>query len=183
MKTALTLGLCIACSSAWAQNWQPVPAASALEFEYQAMGSALKGSFPKYRAQIAFDPQSPQQARVDFSIDTLAIDAGLAEATTEAPSAAFFDSRKYREARFVSQHVKALGGQRYEVAGTLSLKGKSRPLKFVASVTPQGSALLMRGGFTVNRLDYGIGSGDWADTSALGNAVHVKFNLKLAPLD
>ena len=34
---------------------------------------------------------------------------------------------------------------------------------------------------TVNRLDYGVGQGDWKDTSVVANEVKVKFELRLLP--
>ncbi len=35
------------------------------------------------------------------------------------------------------------------------------------------------GVFAIKRLDFGIGDGDWKDTSLVSNEVQVKFNLLL----
>ena len=39
----------------------------------------------------------------------------------------------------------------------------------------------LKGGVTLNRLDYGVGQGEWKDTSTVANEVRVKFELRLLP--
>ena len=39
--------------------------------------------------------------------------------------------------------------------------------------------LIVKGAFTLKRLDYGIGSGLWSDTSVVADEVKIKFNLLL----
>ncbi len=38
---------------------------------------------------------------------------------------------------------------------------------------------MINGEFRFNRTDYGVGEGEWADTSIVANAVRVRFNLTL----
>ena len=38
------------------------------------------------------------------------------------------------------------------------------------------------GSFTIKRLDFQVGDGDWADTSLLANDIHVRFKLQLTGL-
>jgi polyisoprenoid-binding protein YceI len=52
-------------------------------------------------------------------------------------------------------------------------------------VTQSGATSTAVGSFTLKRLDYKIGEGEWTDTSMLGNDVVVKFKLVftgIAPL-
>ena len=37
----------------------------------------------------------------------------------------------------------------------------------------------MRGGTTIRRLDYGVGQGEWGDTTLVGNEVRIRFELRL----
>ena len=48
---------------------------SALTFVSKQMGVPVNGRFPKFTAQIAFDPAKPEAGKVSLSIDLAAIDA------------------------------------------------------------------------------------------------------------
>jgi len=44
-------------------------------------------------------------------------------------------------------------------------------------VALQGNQAVINGAFTLKRLDYGIGGGDWGDTSIVADEVEVKIHL------
>ena len=48
------------------------------------------------------------------------------------------------------------------------------------TVTQAGSASMATGSFSIKRLDFRIGDGEWADTSMVANDVQVKFKLALS---
>jgi polyisoprenoid-binding protein YceI len=53
------------------------------------------------------------------------------------------------------------------------------------TITQSGGASTATGNFTVKRLDFTIGQGEWTDTTVVANDVQVKFKLTftgLAPL-
>ena len=66
--------------------------------------------------------------------------------------------------------------------GRLTLRGETHPLDLTVTLTPQtdGTALMDVTG-TLKRLDYGVGGGEYADTSVIGDAVTVDAHLVLAP--
>jgi polyisoprenoid-binding protein YceI len=47
------------------------------------------------------------------------------------------------------------------------------------TLAPSGAATLATGRFSVKRLDYKIGDGEWTDTSMVGNDVQVAFKFVL----
>jgi len=175
------LALALLPATALAGNWQIDPAKSRIGFEYKAMGAPLEGEFPQYQADIQFDPARPELATIRLDVATSRIDAGNPEATAEAGSALFFDSRRYPLARFSSTRVLSQGNGRYLVEGQLSIKGVTRPVQIASALKPQGNRRQLSGGFTLKRLDFGIGEGVWSDTSALANEVRVSFSLQLVP--
>ena len=56
------------------------------------------------------------------------------------------------------------------------------PLSVSVPVTlaQAGGVTTASGGFTLHRLDFRIGDGDWSDTSLVADEVQVKFRLTLA---
>jgi polyisoprenoid-binding protein YceI len=80
-------------------------------------------------------------------------------------------------ARFVATSVKPLGNNRFEVAGKMSIKGKTQDLSTPVTVTQQGSNATFDGSLVLKRADYGIGDGVWADFGTVANEIQIKFRL------
>jgi polyisoprenoid-binding protein YceI len=164
-----------------AGNWHIDSAQSTLGFQYQAMGAPIEGEFHRYLADIQWDAAKPEAARIRLDVDTASIDAGLPDATSEAANPGFFDSHRYPWAQFISSSVKPQGNGRYFLTGNLSIKGITHPLSLPILLSANGASRQLKGTFLLKRLDYGIGLGQWADTSALANDVRVAFSFKLLP--
>jgi polyisoprenoid-binding protein YceI len=167
---------------AYAGNWRIDETQSRLGFQYRAMGAPVEGEFHRYLADIQWDAATPASTRIRLDVDTGSIDAGLPDATSEAAKSEFFDSRRYPWARFVSNTVQPQDKGRYLLQGTLTIKGISHPVSLPIVLRADGPALQLKGTFVLKRLDYGLGQGQWADTSALANEVPVAFSLKLLPV-
>lgn len=106
-----------------------LPDGSEIRFVSTQMGVPVEGRFTRWQAQLSFDPRQPQAAQVGFSIDTRSIAFGAADTEAEAAKPLWFDSARHPQAKFRSSAVEALGGGRYEVAGALTIKGRSHPLR------------------------------------------------------
>lgn len=182
---ALTIALAAATLAGPALAQQVVPAQSEISFVSRQMGVPVEGKFRQWTAQIAFDPKQAAAGKVGFTIQTGSASFGSAETDAEVPKAPWFNVAKFPTASFASSAIKPLGGGRFEVAGTLSIKGSSQPVVVPVSVIQSGASSTASGSFTIKRLDFKIGEGEWADTSMVANDVTVKFKLALtgmAPL-
>ena len=80
---------------------------------------------------------------------------------------------------FVSSTVKRKDATHYEVAGKLSIKGQTHDLAVPVQLTQAQGLSTVTGAFTLKRLDFKVGDGDWADPSVVANDVQVKFKLVL----
>lgn len=154
-------------------------AASRLGFSYTEMGARLDGSFARFSAQLAFDPARPEAARVALDVQMASVDAGAEEATTEVAGAAWFDTARYPVARFESTSMKLLAPGRYELGGKLTIKGRTHAIVVPVAYQAQGARGVLSGEFRINRSDYGVGEGEWADTSIVADAVQVRVSLVL----
>jgi len=156
--------------------------ASEVKFVTRMMGVPVEGRFERWDAQVAFDPRQPATARVALRIDTTSATFASAEVGVEAQRAAWFDSPRFRDARFESTAVKALDGGRYELSGRLTLKGRTRDIAVPIVLERSGDAGTASGGLAVRRLDFGIGEGEWSDTSLVAAEVQVRFRIALTGL-
>ncbi|MDQ0014667.1 polyisoprenoid-binding protein YceI [Variovorax boronicumulans] len=156
---------------------------SQIAFVSKQMGVPMEGTFRKFDAQIAFDPKKPEGGSVALQIATAGAGFGVPMSDAELPKAPWFDAEKFPQATFQSSAIKALGDGRFEVAGKLTIKGTSRQITVPFTIAPAGGNYAVASGyFTIQRLDYKVGDGEWTDTSVVGNDVQVRFKLTLAGL-
>ena len=177
LLAALLLASSLAPSAHAALYTQVLPDRSSIEFSYSQMGVPMDGRFRKFSSQLSFDPAQPATARVAIDVDLASIDTGTPELDTEAAGKDWFNFKSFPTARFVATGVKPLGGNRYSVAGKLTIKGRSKDIVVPATFATQGNAGVFAGQFTIRRGDFAIGEGAWAAFDIVANDVTVKFRI------
>jgi polyisoprenoid-binding protein YceI len=153
---------------------------SVIEFSYKQMNVPMDGRFARFGGAIRFDPAKPTAATVRLEIDAGSIELGALDADVEVRNKPWFNTAAFPTAQFVSNAVTPAGAGRYEVAGTLTIKGTSRPLTVPVAFRQEGSHAVFDGTFTLKRADFGIGDGIWADYDLVANDVQVTFRLLAA---
>ncbi|MGD0960177.1 MAG: YceI family protein [Methylomonas sp.] len=150
---------------------------SSVEFVYKQMGAPVAGRLKKFAAQFSFDPDKPASAKAVFDMNMASIDAGNQEANDEISKQAWFDTQAFPQAHFISTQIKALGGNRYQVSGKMTIKGRTKEIAADFTYSRQNNAGVFDGGFTLNRSDFAIGDGAWADFDVVANEVVIRFHL------
>ncbi len=154
---------------------------SRIDFTYRQMGVKMDGRFRKFTSQLSFDPAKPAAAKASFAVALDSIDLGSSEADQEVAGKPWFSTQTFPQASFVTSTVKALGGNRYEVAGKLTIKGQSRDIVVPATFATQGNTGVFDGAFTLRRGDYSIGEGAWAKFDIVADEVQVTFRITATP--
>lgn len=150
---------------------------STIDFTYQQMGVKMDGKFKKFNAQLNFDPDKPAAGKAVLAVELASVDAGSSEADEEVAGKPWFNTKAFPTARFVSGQVKPLGGNKYEVAGQLSIKGRTQGIVIPATFSTQGSSGIFEGSFTIKRGDFSIGEGAWAKFDVVANDIQIKFRI------
>lgn len=174
----LFAGGLLLCAQVQAIEFKQVQAnESSVTFFYKQMGVPLDGKFSRFAAQLAFDPAKIAKAQARIDIDVASIDTGSTEANDEVVGKLWFNAKTYPVASFVSTGLKALGGNRYEATGNLSIKGRTLEVKAPVTFQATGNRGAFDGSFTIKRLDYAIGEGEWTDVGTVANEIQIKFHL------
>lgn len=155
---------------------QVVAGESAVGFGYTQMGVPMDGKFGKFDAQLVFDPARMDKAQAKIVIDIGSIDTGSDEANEEVIGKLWFDTANHPVATFVATGMKALGGNRYEAGGKLSIKGRTQDVVVPVTFTTVGARGQFDGVLNIKRLDYAIGEGMWTDTGTVANEIQIKFH-------
>ncbi|HKV65946.1 MAG TPA: YceI family protein, partial [Rhodanobacteraceae bacterium] len=93
----------------------------------------------------------------------------------------FFDTAKFPKAHFVTTAFRKGADGKIIADGVLTLRGVSKPVALTVLFKPDGDAATLDVTAQVKRLDFGIGAGQWADPSMIGDGVTVHGHLSLQP--
>ena len=176
--SSLLLASLALCSYAQAVEFNHIQANnSTVGFAYKQMGVPVAGSLKKFDAQFSFDPANLPLAKAVFDMHLDSIDAGAQEANDEISKKAWFDIQTFPQAKFVSTGIKALGGNRYEVSGKMTIKGRTKDIAANFTFNPQSNVAVFDGSFMLNRADFAIGEGAWADFGIVADEILIQFHL------
>lgn len=180
MRSLLMLPLALVCLSVQAATLNQLDTAkSQIGFTFRQMNVPVDGRFRKFDAQITVDPAKPEAGKVTLTVDLAGIDTGSAEGNDAVRGKDWFNTASFPRASFTATAIKSLGGGRYEARGPLSIKGVSRDIVAAFTLRPEGGGQWAEGGFSLPRLQFRIGEGEWADTGTVADAVQVRFKLYL----
>jgi polyisoprenoid-binding protein YceI len=155
-------------------------ARSQLTVVSRQMNVPVEAQFRKFTSQITFDPAKPEAGKAEIVIDLASFDIGNDEANDDARGRNWFDVKTHPTARFVSTSVRAVGSNRFEARGPLTIKGRTHEAVAPFTVRVEGGRRVFDGAFTVKRLQYNIGEGAWKDTDTVADDVQIKFRIAVA---
>jgi polyisoprenoid-binding protein YceI len=163
-------------AAAHAQSWTIAPG-STLAFDTSFEGAPLHGGFKRFSGRISLDRQHPQACRFDVRIKLDSVHTGNPTGDKQLQSAAFFDVAAHPEARYQADRCRWNGKGPIDVQGFLTLRGVKQPVPLTATLKA-GDELSATA--TVNRLDFGVGQGQWSNGAVISAKVGIKAHLKLA---
>lgn len=159
---------------------------SEVGFKIRHLVSNVRGRFNDFSGTINMDPKNVQNSSVEFRIKAESIDTNQANRDKHLRAEDFFFVEKYPEITFKSDSVKPAGKDKYNVTGTLTMRGVSKKITLPVTYTgevkdPWGN---VKAGFetatTLNRKDYGIVWNQAVDNGGviLGDDVQIEINLE-----
>ena len=164
---------------AFAAEYGKVQPDSSITFVSKQMSVPVAGVFKKFAAHVRINPAKPETGMANIEIDLASIDAGSMEANDEVKGTSWFNVAEYPKASFISSSVKTVGGGKFEATGKMTIKGKSIEMHAPFTLKEDKGVLNVEGVFPLKRLDFGIGSGLWSDTSVVADEVQIKFHVVL----
>lgn len=174
--------LVLVATPAWcATAWTTDAAASKLTFIATQAGGEFEGRFKRFTPSITFDPGDLAHSRFSVAIDATSAETGESERDNTLKGKDFFAVQRWPAARFETLSFRATGNGAFEATGRLTLRDVTREVRLPFSFKPaaDGRTATLAGGTTVQRLDFGVGQGEWQDTQWVGNPVRIHFELAL----
>ena len=169
-----------AAAAAAAASYVSDPQQSRLEFVGVQAGAEFKGVFHKFTADVDFAPDALASSRIDVQIELNSADSLDKDRDTTMRGKDVFDVAHDPTAHYVTKSItKTAAG--FSAVGTLTLHGVTKDVPIEFQFVPGAAAAKLSGSAKLNRLDFGVGQGDWKSTETVGNAVKINFSLVLKP--
>jgi len=134
-KTLLATALLAAAGFAQAQSatYSVDPTHTFVTFEALHFGtSTLRGRFDRKEGTVSFD-RAAKSGKAEITIDVASVSTGVAPLDTHLKSKDFFNATESASVKFVADKFSFAGDKVSEVAGSLTMLGKTLPVTLKAS--------------------------------------------------
>lgn len=143
--------------------WQADPYHTQVEFAAKHLGMmTVRGTFNDVNVTGTIDPAHPTNTAVEVTIQTASIRTHHPQRDKDLLSSNFLEADKYPTIAFKSTKVEALGGDRYNMTGDLTIKGVTKPVTLAGVVYGEfndpmmGHRISYGAETTINRKDFGM---------------------------
>ena len=178
MRYATLFVFLLAAVPALATEWK-TQGGGEFTFEVTFEGVGTSGNFRRFDVVLELDPAKLDSSHLRVTVDLTAADMGDPEINAIVADPIWFDAGKFPKAVFESKRIEARGPGKFVATGVLNLKGSSKAVAVPFSWSEKGARANMRGEFAVQRIEFNVGSGEWATDDPIGIDVKLQFDLTL----
>jgi polyisoprenoid-binding protein YceI len=151
---------------------------SEINFVAESRMLSAHGFFGAWTADVMLDPEALEQSSVTIRIDAASINTRVERRDAHLRSADFFDVARHPQITFVSKSVRRTGTTTLDIVGDLTMRGVTKSIVVPTSIVFYDNGLgRFKGGFTVNRKEYGINYD--SRVNPIEDDVQVQFNMSL----
>jgi polyisoprenoid-binding protein YceI len=180
-RAALAPLLLVSSLSAHAAAWVLDPADSTVLFKYAYSGTPYQGKFENVEALFEIDLLSPGSCTFSVTIPIADINVGDEETLSYLLDVELFDVDQFPTATFKADKCRLESLNSFVADGTLTIRDQTQPLSFPFKLDVGTSEGKMRfhltSEVTVQRLNFGVGLGYFANTSAIPNDVNIAVDV------
>jgi polyisoprenoid-binding protein YceI len=170
---------CLACIQAvYAADWRFDANTSQLKFIPSFEGADAPGRFERFEVIMDFDPANPTTGSLKVVVDVTSADMDSHDINLAIAEPEWFGFSAFPEAIFTSTGIRGDNGQ-YAASGILKLKGLEQAVKVPFHWQSDGTTARMEGSLDLDRMLFGIGTGEWSDDGPIAHRVRVSFKVTL----
>lgn len=164
--------------------WTVDANSSRITFTAKQMSVPIPGRFERFTATIRFAAADLPGSKALIDIDISSTSTPNRDIETEIKREPWFDIVRYPTARFETVAFTHKGGERYDVAGQLTLRGITKMLTLPATirviddpVQPRTLQAQASGDVQVSRTAFGIGQAQWSDVAVVADEVVIHLEI------
>lgn len=174
-------------ASAQSENWRVDTDHSSIYFDTRHTLATVRGQFKGFTGTVDFDPDNLTAGSVEFTVRVDTINTGINKRDNHLRSDDFFATGQYPEMTFSSTDIRHMQDNRYIMEGDLTVRDVTRRVELPFTYLGIRDNPLEKGQevsgfeaeFAINRLDYNVGDGRFAEMGVVGKQVRVLVALEL----
>lgn len=139
-------------------NWTVIGPRS-LNFSVKWNDDIVTGIFSDWSSDIKFDSAALDQSSIKVLINLTSVTTSDSTVNSAIGNVDFFNSSASPQAQYISNDIKSLGGNRYQMDGVLRLKNIEQPLRIIFTLDEDGNKAQAKGSANINRVAHQIGIG------------------------
>lgn len=169
-----------------AEKWEIDKAHSNIYFDVKHTFSTVRGLFNDFSGTLLIDTDNPEASSVEFEVKVDSINTNIAKRDEHLRSADFFETKKFPVMTFKSRSVSPVKDNQYIVTGDLTIKDVTKTIDvpftyfgIIENPMKKGQMIAgFEGKFAINRLDYKVGTGKFADMGVISEGVRIVVTLE-----
>lgn len=158
--------------------WQIDHQASYIKFIGDQAGAEFEGVWESWSAELQFAADDLGSSTFSVTIDTASGNTQDVDRDTTLQDPEWFDSMNFPEAYFRASDFSASADGGFVADGQLVIKGAAAPAQFTFTIEADGDSRVLTGTARLNRLEHGVGTGEWEDTEWIGADVRVQVRVE-----
>ena len=173
----LAFAVLLMAAAAHATDWTVDNDKSRLGFSAVQAGNPFEGQFKSFDAKIKFDPDDLPGSKISVMVEIASFGTDDVQRDGGVSGAEWFDTSSFPQATFETTEIRPTGDKVYEMDGTLTLKGISKPVTIPFTLDITGDNAEAHGSFGLMRTLFNVGTGQWEADSAASHEVKVKIDI------
>lgn len=157
--------------------WNIDKSQSYIRFTADQAGAPFTGSWQQWSADVRFDPEDLPASSARVRVDTTSPVTGDSERDATLVKPEWFDSSVHPEVIFRSIAITAVDTGGYTATGTLRIRNSEYPIRLSFTHERVDGKDTIAGSADLDRIELGVGTGEWTDTSWVGQHVKVEFQV------
>lgn len=151
---------------------------SHIRFIGDQAGAEFEGTWETWSATLQFSADDLANSAFDVTVDTASGNTRDADRDSTLRDPEWFDVVNFPEAYFRANAFSASGDGGYVADGQLIIKGAAAPAALTFSVEADGNSRILTGSAALRRLEHGVGTGEWEDTTWVSDEVRVEVHVE-----
>jgi polyisoprenoid-binding protein YceI len=186
LATSLFAGACCAAGAPAATKpaaarYTQAAGTGSLKFSFVQAGAESQGSFRQFSTELGWDPANPAAGSLKVTVQVPSLDTQDKDRDEALRGADLFDAGAHPTARYVATSFAKRPDGTLEAVGKLTLRGVTKDLRLPLTIKSGANGLELSGTVVIQRLDFGVGQGEWKSTEWVGDDVKLHYDVPLVP--
>ncbi|MFZ7110694.1 MAG: YceI family protein [Desulfatiglandales bacterium] len=167
-------------------EWRIDRVHSSIYFDVKHTFATVRGQFDDFSVSLIIDEENKAASRCDIEVDVKSVNTNNRQRDNHLRSADFFSVKEYPVMAFTTTGIRDLEKDRFEIEGRLTIKDVTKevivPFTFLGvkenPLDPKQVVAGFEARFSVDRLEYNVGTGKFYKMGVIGKDVDIIITLE-----